>query len=397
MSEEKEDVKQEKKEVKETSQESKKKSSKKAIIITIVAIIILAIAGVAGCFVYNHIQESKTVGTDWGDTYYAYLKEAISEDSNIEDYGLQKGMDNIELQFLEVGEKNPVMVMTYEKEDNPYVNIYRTNGEEQVDKVVYSEPSTVEFLYDIKYESYSWYIHTETEENDSYKLIYTVLSNPDKNNEADYTIKKGEEKTQEKIVLSKFDEIFVKPEIEASEKIEFSPDMEAKELKENITNGVEEYKPQKEIVTEEVEKATETKVTEMEETKKSIETAKEEIKKEEERKAAEELAKGLKVGSVTLKYGKYVSDVSQMDSSMYGTIILKPDGKFHVKANCEGDYPYKNLDCDGTYKIDKILNSFEYFDGLTFTTNTGVSFSLEAHSGGKLSDQWHGYTYVGNE
>lgn len=385
----------------EITQETKKKNKKLPVIITLIILAVLIVIGIGGYFGYKYIQENKTVGTEWGDTYYAYLKEAISEESDIEDYGLQKGMKNAELQFIETKEENPVMVMTYEKEDNQYVNIYKTNESEKVDKIVYTEPATIEFLYNIENQSYSWYLHTETNEQDSYKSVDTILENPD-NNEAEYTIEKGEETTQktvsgDTITLLKYDEIFVKPEVEVSEKVDFSINLEAKELKENIENGIEKYKPQEKIVTEEVKSETEAKVTEMEETKKSIENAKEEIKKEEERKAAEEAAKGLKVGNVTLKYGKYVSDVSQMDSSMYGTIILKPDGKFHIKANCEGDYPYKNLDCDGTYKIDKILNSFEYFDGLTFTTNTGVSFSLEAHSGGKLSDQWHGYTYVGNE
>lgn len=388
-------------EKKQTTQETKKKNSKLPIIIAIIVLVVIIVGGIGGYFGYQYIQENKTVGTEWGDTYYAYLKEAISEESNKEDYGLQKDMKNIELQFIETEEKNPVMVMTYEKEDNEYVNLYKTNGSGNVDKVVYTEPADVEFLYNIENESYSWYLHTETNEQDSYKLLNAVLEDPD-NNEADYTIKKGEETTQktvsgDTITLSKFDETFVEPEVDIGEKADFSTALEPKGLRENIEKGVEEFKKQEEIITDEVKSETESKVKEVEETKKSIEQAKEEVKKEEERKAAEELAKGLTVGSVTLKYGKYVSDVSKMDSSMYGTLILRPNGKFHIKANCEGGYPYKTLDCDGTYKIDKIENSFEYFDGLTFTTDTGVKFSLEAHSGGKLSDQWHGYTYVGNE
>lgn len=386
-----------------TTQENKKQSTK-AIIIVLIAIIVLAILGIAGYFGYRYVQNNKTVGTTWGDTYYAYLKEAISEESNKEDYGLQDGMENIELQFVEVGEKNPLMLMTYTKEDEEYVNIYRTNENDNVDKVVYTEPSTVEFLYDIQYDSYAWYIHTETEEQDSYKLLYTVLENPDKNNEADYTIKKGEETTQEtlsgeKIILTKFDETFVKPEIDASKKIDFSTDMEEKELKENIEKGVEAYKPQEEIVTEEVKTKTEEKVSEIEETKKSIENAKEEIKKEEERKAAEEAAKGLKVGTHTLKYGKYVSDVAQMDSSMYGTITLEQNGKCHIKANCEGDYPYKELDCDGTYTVK--LNQptgypDDYADYIVFNPNNGGEFYLEVFKDNAMSDQWHGYSYSGN-
>lgn len=391
------------KDVQEKQETKEPKNNKLPIIITCIVLgIILIVAIVVGAyFGYKYVQENKTVGTEWGDTYYAYLKEAISEESNKEDYGLQNGMNDIELQFIETEEQYPVMVMTYNKDNNQYVNLYKTSGSGNVDKVIYTEPATVEFLYNIKNETYSWYLHTETNKDDSYKSLNGLLQQPD-NNKADYTIKKGEETTQktvsgDTITLSKFDETFVEPEVETGEKVEFSTELESKDLRENIENAVEEYKPQTEIITDEVKSETEAEVKEMEETKKSIEQAKEEIKKEEERKAAEELAKGLKVGSVTLKYGKYVSDVSQMDSSMYGTILLRPNGKFHIKANCEGGYPYKTLDCDGTYKTDKIENSMEYFDGLRFTTDTGVTFSLEAHSGGRLSDQWHGYSYVGNE
>lgn len=376
-------------------------SKKIKIVVPIIVLVIIVIGAIVGYFTYKHIEQNKSVGTLWGDTYYAYLKEATSEESNKEEYGLKEGMKNAQLQFVEVGEVNPVMVMTYEMEEDSYINIYKVNGENQVDKIIYREPSTVEFLYDIEKQSYSWYLHTENEIQDSYQLLLTILENSKENNEADYIITKDETTTQETlsgdiITLSKFDEIFVKPSIDPSKKVDFSTNMESKELKESIVQGVDGYKQQEEIVTEEVKAETETKVTELETTKKSIETAKAEIKAEEERKAAEELAKGLKVGNHTLKYGTYVSDVAQMDGSLYGTITLEPNGKFHIKANCEGGYPYPTLNCDGTYKVGKVQNSFEYFDGVIFTPNVGESFSFEVVKDNAFSDQWHGYSYTGN-
>ena len=126
----------------------------------------------------------------------------------------------------------------------------------------------------------------------------------------------------------------------------------------------------------------------------------EQAKKEAaEKAAAEEAAKTLKVGDCTLKYSKYVSDVSQMDSSMYGTITLNSDGTFHIKANCEGSYPYPTLDCDGTYKVE--LNQptgyqDEYANYITFNPEDGESFSLEVYKNNSFSDQWHGYSYSEN-
>jgi len=393
------------------------KSSKKIILIAIILLVIIIIATIGGIFGYQQYEESKTTGTEWGDTYYAYLKSATSKDSNKEEYGLKEGMKNTQLQFIEVGENNPVMLMTYDYEEDSYVNIYRTNGENQVDKIVYQEPARVDFLYDIQYKSYAWYIHTENETEDSYKKIYTVLENPEQNNEAEYTITKGDTTAQntvsgETITLSKFDETFVKPVIEASTKIDFTEDITNKDLKKNISEGIDGYKTQDKIVTEEIKKATENKVTEVENTKQSIETAKAEVKAEEERKAAEEAKrkeeeeakKGLQVGPYRLKYGTYKTDAANM-GDYYGTLQLKPNGVFHIKSNCDvtvvgGEFGYEKLDCDGTYIVTKVQNSFEYFDGLKFTTNQGKTFSFEASKAVDgsiyLSDQWHSYKYQGN-
>lgn len=319
-------------------EETKKKTNKKILIITVITLIVVIGASIGGYFVFKYFGENKTTGTEWGDTYYAYLKSATDKNSNKEDYGLKNGMQNKQLQFIEVGETNPIMVMTYENEGKPYVNIYKTNGVNQVDRIMYQEPSTIEFLYDIQYNSYSWYIHIENETEDSYKKIYTVLENPEKNNEAEHTITKGDATTQttlsgETITIPKFDELFVKPEVEPSTKIDFSEDIEQKELKENISTAVEGYKPQEEIVTEDVKKATENKVTELENTKQKIETAKAEIKADEERKAAEEAAKGLKVGNYHLKYGTYKSSLGEAICG--GTYILNQDGTFTYKVTWE--------------------------------------------------------------
>ena len=193
-------------ETKETKKEQKteavkKKNSKLPIIITSIvlgSLLLIALIIVGIYFGFKYLQENKTVGTEWGDTYYAYLKEAISEDADREDYGLQKGMKNIELQFIETEQKNPVMVMTYSKQDEQYVNLYKTDESGDVDKVVYTEPADLEFLYNIENEAYAWYLHTETFYEDSYKSLNSVLEDPE-NNEADYTIKRGEETRQETV------------------------------------------------------------------------------------------------------------------------------------------------------------------------------------------------------
>ena len=63
-----------------------KTKNKLPIIITVTVLIIILIAGSIGGYLwYKHNKENKTIGTQWGDTYYTYLKSAIAEDSNKEE------------------------------------------------------------------------------------------------------------------------------------------------------------------------------------------------------------------------------------------------------------------------------------------------------------------------
>lgn len=369
---------------------AQKKTNKLPIIV--ITILIATVLIIGAFFGASYIEESKKIGTDWGEKYYEYLKEA-KVSGNKEKYGLYDGMKNVTIQFVEIVNQVPIMAMTYEKDQNTYVNLYKALTDTDVDLITCTQPSNIEFLYNIEKGTYTWYLHTETDGNNLYKSLIEAINNPDSILEAEYEITKGNDRTVQEtidgddIILLKFDEIFIKPEANTGTKIEFSTDMTDDELRKNVKSGVEGYKTLSQILTKEIEDYIEVKLETLKDTKESIAKAREEVG----------IKNGIQVGDVILKYGKYVSDVSSMDSSMYGTLILKPNGKFHITANCEGDYPYKAIDCDGTYVVDKILDSFDYFDGLAFKTDTGVEFSLMAYSDGSLSDQWHGYTYVGEE
>ena len=82
----------------------KKKKSKKPIIITLIIILVLIACAIGGFFIWKNIKENETVGTTWGDTYYAYLKEGTEQKdfASREKYGLQQNMSNTTLQFAEI-------------------------------------------------------------------------------------------------------------------------------------------------------------------------------------------------------------------------------------------------------------------------------------------------------
>ena len=304
----------------------KKKKSKTPIIITIVVLVLLIACGIGGFFVWKYIKDNETVGTTWGDTYYAYLKEGMQQEdfASKEKYGLQQGMKDVTLQFVEVKENtDPVMIMNYEENDTNYVNVYHINDENKVVNVSYKEPSAVELLYNIELKEYIWYVHVEKANEDLYLPIKlneeqfaknntiedsnTLENIVNENNEmaetivteitADITIEKDEETKVEKldgttVILSKFDETFVKPEVDES--TEISIDLSNIDgLKDAIKETINGFKTDEEIITNEVNNEVTEKVKEIEDIKQEIKDAIEEIEKkeEEERKEQEESKK----------------------------------------------------------------------------------------------------------
>lgn len=304
----------------------KKKKSKTPIIITIAVLVLLIACGIGGFFVWKYIKDNETVGTTWGDTYYAYLKEGMQQEdfASKEKYGLQQGMKDVTLQFVEVEENtHPVMIMNYEENDTNYVNVYHINDENKVVNVSYKEPSAVELLYNIELKEYIWYVHVEKANEDLYLPIklneeqFTISNTIEdsntlenivnENNEmaetivteitADITIGKNEETKVEKldgttVILSKFDETFVKPELDES--TEISVDLSNIDgLKDAIKETINRFKTDEEIITNEVNNEVTEKVKEIEDIKQEIKDAIEEIEKkeEEERKEQEESKK----------------------------------------------------------------------------------------------------------
>ena len=80
-----------------TSEKVHKKKSKKLIVALVIIILLILICGsVGGYFIFQNIEKNKSVGTTWGDTYYAYLKEASTEQDlgEREKYGIQSNMEN---------------------------------------------------------------------------------------------------------------------------------------------------------------------------------------------------------------------------------------------------------------------------------------------------------------
>ena len=373
--EEKIAVKNEKNKEKETVVKKKNKKAKIAMI-TIIVILILVVLGVGGFFAYKYVQENQTVGTAWGDTYYAYLKEAAEAENPSEKqlYGIKPDMQNAKIEFCEVKENEvPVMVMTYEKDEKQYLTTYYINKKGEVKYTAHDMPSTLELLYNIELEQYIWYINTESKSTNTYKplinstdiTVQESTTNEGKTETTEYIISKDEETTQEtvdgeNITLSKFDETFVRPEVEESAKIDFNIDLIVKEIKQAIEEAIKGFKIESEIVTDDVEKQVEEKVEEIENTKQQIETAKQEIEQkkaeeeakkkveEEARKAAEETAKEQEEANQNTTTASTTTASDRITEEQARKLAEQVDGTYAEEVGYEIGYTLERMVKDST-------------------------------------------------
>ena len=93
--------------------------------------------------------------------------------------------------------------------------------------------------------------------------------------------------------------------------------------------------------------------------------------------------------------------VDEEGVNLSGTIILKADGKFHVKTNFRATESSDDsgLDDDGTYEVK--LNQptgypGEYSNYIEFTPYKGDKFRFDVNGNNEFNDQWHGYEYSGD-
>lgn len=285
---------------------------KKVLLIIIPIILVFLIIGIIGAvFVGIWINKNKTVGTTWGDTYYAYLKEAINEKDlrkAEERFGMQLGMKDVKIGFCDIDEnENPSMVMTYSKEENKYINVYQINNDNKVTYIAYKNPAEIEYLYNIENENYNWYIHENSSVSDSYMLLKNIAdklkinSGKSEENEdiniaeiqVDYTINKDESEISQETIdgntieMTKFDQIFVKPEISLDNQMDFNIDIKENELKKLVTNLVSNFNKESEKLTDEIKENVIKKAEESKNKIKEIETAKKQVTQAKEMKVTQ--------------------------------------------------------------------------------------------------------------
>lgn len=238
-----------------------KQTRKLLIIISVIVVILIIIAGIVAYFVHQNNNLNQSVGTTWGDTYYAYIREGIEQNNEQEKekYGIYSDVTSVDIEFIEIeNNSNPVMVMSYYRNNVLYSNFYYIDGQNNVNNVLNRENTDLILLYNIEESEYFWYLHKATDVTDSYTKITNIINYPN-SNEADYTIGKDEmistqTSTGLPITVTKYSQIFVDPEVKNNAKIKIQlNNISIEQLREDIEGLVNEWTSIEEMVTDEVE------------------------------------------------------------------------------------------------------------------------------------------------
>ena len=378
------------------SKNEKKENKKgKGLKVLILVILVLAVIGVGGYFGVKYYLDNKSISTDWGETYYNFIKEAREENNKVEIE------DNSKIQFIQVTKvEKPIMVVNYEKEEQENVDLYYINKGE-VSNVINLGNVDVDMLYNMEDKKYDWYVHEKTEEEDKYIPVGNKID--DTSTEKEYTFKNDGEisvdtVSGDKLTMSEFDSVFVDPEIETNE-VEYSDDLSIQDFKDNFQNVVDQYKDNDDMITNEVKEEVLEKETEINTKKDEMKKAEEEVKKkqeEEKQKALEEAKKGYKVGNYRIKYGTYKFNTQYYEDQFSANdevLTLRTDGTCHYKASKKVTFE-SSIDTECTFKADKILNSFEYQDGIKIISNGKTVAAFLVYQNNRLSDQWHELKFI---
>ena len=320
-------------------------------------IIIISIILVIGILVIGYIFKDKLFGskekklsTTWGETYYVYLKD-IKDNNKYKDAGLPSDLKSVKVSFVSVGDiKDPVMTITYDKDSKEYTNIYYINND-KVDAIVYNEPTSIELLYNIEKDSYNYYSNTISDSDNYYKNVTDQIkskTNKDSSKAViveEYIINSNdkEEVTDSNgnsVSLTKFESTFIKVDV-PDNSFEFNKSIVEEELRKLVdksTNLYEDIAKTIKANKENVERL-KNELKEKEERIKSIkeEKSKEEVKETNNDTSTKEVTSsdnntegsGIKLGSYTINYGKYVGEAASSGI----ILVLNKDGSCTYDGN----------------------------------------------------------------
>ena len=420
---------------KKTKKKEDKTKSKKNLIIIILSIVVVILLCVVGWFIYRNSLENKTTGSTWSDKYYEFLKKQSKAKKTNPSLGKESDISFVQTKSM----KDPMMIVEYktkqEGKDFEGISVFAIID----NSVKYlggqtSKSEEVKLYYDINKKEYKYYIHGKNDNFENFVSLDTLKYDYDNYNVPKLMEEKGitdynsdeyktlAEETAEKqgkdenreqyeyfaddnkvtqqtldgktLEYNKVDEKLVDVNVKPKT-FDYKQGMDPVKMRDEVVEGKDDYKEINNLLNKAIEKVVKEQIELVEKVKQDIENAKNEIKADEEKKAREkEEREGFKIGSYTLKYGRYEWDLGELgDYGRKEVYILNSD-----KTCTHIDYDGNSSSCTfraGRATDGQSIESAVERDALIINDNTGGERSYFPKTGGFRDTDLENFLYKG--
>lgn len=351
---------------------------KKLVLILLISIIVIGI--IVGIILSKNKEKGNKQDSNWGDVYYAYIKEI-------------KPSDNSKILFYESSLSDDPVMAVYDdskKDENSDVgfsiSLYKIENDEvkNMSNNIYGNEAEIRFGYDVEKGKYNYFMYSNTEDSETYESLDSIAIEAIVYDELTKEGLSGTERAEkEKEKLSKYDN-YAKYFKVTNEKSTAYKDIDyvintdykfnyisykkdAKYLKNEFSKSVKSYQKNKDIGLK-------------------FDSLIEKNKNKEEIKDTKKVEDVIKAGDYTLKYGTYKSNISSYMEEFGGEYTIKPDGTFtYVNNWTDTDGNTYTNNAEGAYKVE--YANMKEMDEMPDDYKWVITFTATSYSGkGRFED-----------
>ena len=351
---------------------------KKLVLILLISIIVIGI--IVGIILSKNKEKGNKQDSNWGDVYYAYIKEI-------------KPSDNSKILFYESSLSDDPVMAVYDdskKDENSDVgfsiSLYKIENDEvkNMSNNIYGNEAEIRFGYDVEKGKYNYFMYSNTEDSETYESLDSIAIESIVYDELTKEGLSGTERAEkEKEKLSNYDN-YAKYFKVTNEKSTAYKDIDyvintdykfnyisykkdAKYLKNEFSKSVKSYQKNKDIGLK-------------------FDSLIEKNKNKEEIKDTKKVEDVIKAGDYTLKYGTYKSNISSYMEEFGGEYTIKPDGTFtYVNNWTDTDGNTYTNNAEGAYKVE--YANMKEMDEMPDDYKWVITFTATSYSGkGRFED-----------
>ena len=352
---------------------------KKLVLLLLISIVVIGII-VGIMIIPKNKEKGAKQDSNWGDVYYAYIKEI-------------KPSDNSKIMFYESTLSDDPVMAVYDdskKDANSDVgfsiSLYKIENDEvkNMSNNIYGNEAEIRFGYDVEKGKYNYFMYSNTEDSETYESLDSIVIEAIVSDELTKEGLTGTERSEkEKEKLSKYDN-YAKYFKVTNEKSTAYKDIyyvintdykfnyilyknDEKYLKKEFSKSIKSYQKNNDIGLK-------------------FDSLIEKNKNKEEIKDTKKVEDVIKAGDYTLKYGTYKSSISSYMEEFGGEYTIKPDGTFTYVNNWTdtNGNTYTN-NAEGTYKVE--YANMKEMDEMPDDYKWVITFTATSYSGkGRFTD-----------